>query len=116
MLEKTFDELRQFLQPAQLSGDSGFEVPLEPGGRCRGDHLLEVGIEHLVRVELRAVAGQVEDLDVLFVLLQPSLDRLAVVNTDVYKRQGIPAAQVALRGAQGLPSAAALPPVAVPYQ
>lgn len=83
MLKEAFDEFRQFLQPSQMAGDGGLEVPLAACWCCRRDHLLQVRIEHLVRVELRAVAGQGEDLNVFPVLLQPGLDGLAVVNLEV---------------------------------
>ena len=71
MLKEAFDEFRQFLQPSQMTGDSQFEVAFSSGRRSRGDHMFEVRIEHLIRVELGAIAGQVEHLDVCLVLLQP---------------------------------------------
>ena len=42
---------------------------------------------HLVGVEFGAVAGQVEDLDLVLVLGQPCLHRLAVVHPPVVQDQ-----------------------------
>lgn len=87
MQKEALHQFRQFLQPSQVAGDSDLQVTFAPGWCCCGDHLLQVRVEHLVRVELRAVAGQIEHLDMLLVLLQPGLDGLAVVNFEVVQNQ-----------------------------
>jgi len=51
------------------------------------DGLLEIGVGHLVRVELRAVARQVEPLDLVLVLGKPCLRGLAVVHPQVVQDQ-----------------------------
>lgn len=87
MRKEAFHQLWQFLQPSQMAGDGRLQVALAPGRCDCGDHLLQVRVEYLVRVELRAVAGQVEDFNVFLVLLQPCLDGLAVVNLEVVQDQ-----------------------------
>lgn len=63
------------------------ELTLAPIRRLACDGGLQVRIEHLVRVQLRAVTGQVEHFDVLFVLLQPRLDQSGVMNLQVVQYQ-----------------------------
>ena len=53
---------------------------------CRNGRL-QVGIEHLVGVELRAVTGQVEDFDIFLVLLQPRLHGSCVMHFQVVQHQ-----------------------------
>ena len=63
------------------------ELPLAPVGRFACDGRLQVRIEHLIGVQLGAVAGQVEHLDMRLVLLQPRLHRLGVVHFQVVQYQ-----------------------------
>ena len=49
--------------------------------------LLQVGVEQLIRVQLRRVAGQIEDLDLLFVFREPFLHRLGVMHAQVVQDQ-----------------------------
>ena len=53
----------------------------------RTQRMFEVGIEPFIRVEFGTVAGQVEHLDLLFVLSQPGLDGLAVMDAQVVQNQ-----------------------------
>lgn len=61
----------------------GAQLGLRAYRHLGADGVLEVGVEPLVRVELGAVAGQVEHLDVGDVLGQPRLDGLAVMHAQV---------------------------------
>ena len=63
------------------------ELPLAPVGRFARDGRFQVRIEHLIGVELGAVAGQVEHLDRIAVLRQPGLDRLGVMHPQVVQDQ-----------------------------
>ncbi|MCS6763356.1 MAG: hypothetical protein MO853_04430 [Candidatus Protistobacter heckmanni] len=49
--------------------------------------MFQVGVESLIRIELRAVAWQVKDFDVGLVLGKPCLDRLAVMHAEVVEDQ-----------------------------
>lgn len=93
---RVFDDgvLEVAADPVSIGGDElhvivgcGTQPRLCPHRHLRSDGLLEVGVEPLVGVELGAVAGQVEDLDVLLVLGQPSLHGLAVVHAQVVQDQ-----------------------------
>jgi hypothetical protein len=65
----------------------GPELGLRADRHLRADGLLEIGVEPLVGVEFGALAGQVEDLDVLLVLGQPGLHGLAVMHAQVVQDQ-----------------------------
>ena len=83
MFEVLSDPLWLALHAAQMAGRGLDQLQL---GACRselGDGLLQVGVGHLVGVQLGAVAGQIEHLDVLLVGRQPGLDRLGVVHAPV---------------------------------
>lgn len=61
-----------------------------PLGACRSelrDRLLEISVGHFVGVELGAIAGQIEDLDLVLVLGEPSLYRLAMVHPQIVQDQ-----------------------------
>ncbi|MGF6292642.1 hypothetical protein QFZ98_004503 [Paraburkholderia youngii] len=62
---------------------------LQPGTRWRpaGDALLEVGVGHLVGIQLGAVAGQIEHLDPVAVPAQLGLHGLAVMDTQIVQDQ-----------------------------
>jgi hypothetical protein len=47
----------------------------------------EIGVEPFLRVELRAVTGQIEQLDLISTPFNPSLDRLAVMDSQVIENQ-----------------------------
>ncbi len=72
---------------AQVADGRRFELTLAPVRRLRGDSRLQVGIEHLIRVELGAVAGQIEHLHVFLVLLQPCLHHSGVMHLQVVQHQ-----------------------------
>ena len=64
-----------------------FELTFVAVGRLGGNSRLQARVEHLIGVEFRAVAGQVEHLNVFLVLLQPRLDQLGVMNLQVVQHQ-----------------------------
>lgn len=71
-----FDPFEQFLDTAQ-SVDSGAGERNFVSCRCGfGNALLQLSVVHLVRVQFRRVAGQIEDLNLLLILLQPLRDCL----------------------------------------
>lgn len=70
MLEITTDAHRRFLRVAQMTDRGLHELLLGARRRFGGDGLLEVGVGHLVGIELRAVAWQIEHRDVLCVFIQ----------------------------------------------
>lgn len=51
------------------------------------DGTLEVGIEALFRIQFGAVAGQVEQLDLVLTFSGPCLDRFAVMDLQVVENQ-----------------------------
>ena len=61
----------------------GVQIGFGANGHLRADGLIQIGVGPLVRVELVAVAGQEERLDVGLVLAQAGLDRLAVMHAQV---------------------------------
>ncbi len=54
MLEVAFDSLWLTLNAAQMVGSGLHQLQLGPRGSQLGDSLLEIGVGHLVQVELRA--------------------------------------------------------------
>ena len=76
MAEARFDlGLLEGWNAAQVLGSGFDQLQFGPRRRQSRDGVLEVGVGHLVGVQLGAVAGQVEDFDVVPVLGQPSLQR-----------------------------------------
>ena len=71
----------------QMADGGLLELTLAPVGRLGRDGRLEVGIEQFVGVELRAVTGQVEHLDVLAVVLEPGLHQTGVMHFQVVQHQ-----------------------------
>ena len=53
----------------------------------RADGMLEVGIQTLLRIQFRAIAWQVEELDLVLALCRPSFHRLAVMHPQVVENQ-----------------------------
>ena len=49
--------------------------------------VFQIGVESFFRIELRTVAGQIEQLDLVFTLLEPRLDRLALMDSQVVENQ-----------------------------
>ncbi len=94
MLEVALDPLGLPLDAAEVSGGGLDELQLGPRRSQFRDRLLEVGVGHLVGVELGAVTGQVEDLDLVLVLDQPVLHGLAVMHSQVVQDQVDLAARV----------------------
>src|SRR5215218_10933742 len=78
----------QLRQPAHVADDGALELRLAARWRLAGDRLLQVAVDALVRVQLRAVAGQVEDLDLGLAPDKPvaelgrAVDRQAVENEE----------------------------------
>ena len=64
-----------------------FELVFGAHLHSRTQGVFEVRVEPIIRIELRAVAGQVKHLDLCLVLSQPRLDRLAMVHPQVVQDQ-----------------------------
>ena len=65
-----------FLWPGAAAGRVGFRAHR----RLAADGRVEIGVERFVRIQLGAVTGQVEDLDLVLVLVKASLGRLAAMD------------------------------------
>jgi hypothetical protein len=66
---------------------SGFELGLDAHRHLHIKRLFQIGIAPLFRVELWAIAGQIEQRHLVLMRLDPSLDRLAVMDTQVVEDQ-----------------------------
>ena len=66
-----------------MLGCSGFQLDLRANRNLGIKRLLQVSVESFFRIKLRTVAGQIEQLDLVFPFRNPSLDRFAVMNTQV---------------------------------
>ena len=87
MEEVALHPLRLLLDTAGRSGCGPCQGRL---GSCRGgcgDPLLQVGIEQLVRLQIRGIAGQIEGLDLVGIGLQPLFDQLRVMDTPIVQNQ-----------------------------
>src|SRR3954469_10919731 len=58
-------------EAAHVVDDSLLELPLAAGERLGGDGLLDIAVQALVRVEVRAVGREVENLDLILTAVQP---------------------------------------------
>ena len=81
---------------------AAFRLALVRTGTLVRKRALQFGVEPLFLVELRAVAGQIEQLDLVFTRLNPSLDRLAVIDAQVIENQKLFFARVLDQGLQKL--------------
>ena len=62
-------------EAAHVLDDGLLELPLAAGERPGGDCLLNVAVQALVRVEVRAVGREVENFDLILTSVQPSAYR-----------------------------------------
>lgn len=53
------------------------------------DHVFEICVESFFRIQLEAVAGQIEHFDVLAMRRQPRFHRLAVMDTQVIQNEAL---------------------------
>ena len=74
---------------ADADGSVG-QSDLVSGRSCFGHMLLQVSVEQFVRVQFRRVAGQVEDLDLVLVFLDPFGYRLGVMYPQIVQDQQNP--------------------------
>ena len=65
MAEEGANALWSLGQAAHVVDDSLLELPLAAGERPGGDGLLEIAVQALVGVEVRAVGREVENLDLI---------------------------------------------------
>lgn len=87
MLEVFANPLRLALYAAQMAC-SGIDQLQLGARRCQLGHcLLDIPIGYLIWVEIRAVTGQIERLDLLGARNQPGLHRLAVMHAQVVQNQ-----------------------------
>ena len=63
MSEEAADAVGQLRQPAHVANDGTLKLRLAARRLLAGDRLLQVAVEPLVRIQFRAVTGQVEHLD-----------------------------------------------------
>ena len=87
VFEVALDAFGLALNAAKVPGRGLDQLQLRARRGELRDGLLEIGVGHLVRVELRAVARQVEHLDLVLVLGKPRLHGLAVVHPQVVQDQ-----------------------------
>ena len=83
MMEERCNEAVVAFEFDHAQPDLVVEIILVVGYSFTGDGLLEVVVEILIRVQFRAIGGQVDQFDALAVLFQPFLDRAAVVDPQV---------------------------------
>ncbi len=83
LTEVAFHSLGLLLDAAQGSDGGAGEGQFVPGRSSFSDVLLQVGVEQLVRVQLRRVTGKIEDGDLLLVVRKPSLHRLRGMHAQV---------------------------------
>ena len=63
MAEEAADALRGFREAAHMADDAALQLRTAAGQWLARDRLLEIAVDTFVRVELRAVGREVEDLD-----------------------------------------------------
>src|SRR3712207_1331209 len=80
MPEEAADTVGQLRQLAHVSDGGALELRLAARRLLAGDRLLQVAVDTLVGVQLRAVAGQVEDLNLGLPPNQPGPDLGRAVN------------------------------------
>ena len=66
-----------------MVGCGGVQLGLRSDGHSCADEMFEVGVEPLVRIELWAITGKIEDFNVGSVVGEPCLDGLAVMHAEV---------------------------------
>ncbi len=81
---------------------AAFRLAVVRTGTLVRKRALQIGVEPLFRVEFRAVARQIEQLDIIFTRLNPSLDRLTVMDAQVIENQKHFFARVLDQGLQEL--------------
>ena len=74
MSEEAADAVGQLRQPTHVPDDKAFELHLAARRLLAGHRLLQVAVEPLVRVQLRAVPWEVEDLDLGLLPNEPVAD------------------------------------------
>ncbi len=74
-------------EPTHVADDGALEGGLAAGGWSPRHGVLQVSVQPLVRVQLRAIGGQGEDLDLLLVPDQPVLHRLGPMDRQVVPDQ-----------------------------
>ena len=65
MAEEGANALWPLGQAAHVVDDSLLELPFAPGEWLGGDALLDIAVQALVRIEVRAVSREVENLDLI---------------------------------------------------
>src|SRR3712207_6007069 len=81
------DPLRPLGQAAHVADRGSLQLLLAARRRLARDRLLEVGMDALVRVQLRTVRGQVEHLDLRAALGQPVLNQAGPVHLQAVQDQ-----------------------------
>src|SRR3954453_15767650 len=81
------DPFKKLCQPAHVADDGALEFGLAAGRWLAGHGVLQVSIQALVRVQLRTIGWQVEDLDLLRALSQPAPYRLGPMDRQVVPDQ-----------------------------
>ena len=87
MFKELFYFQRLFLKHPQMRNRLLLQLHPRPRRLALKHPSLEIVIQILIRVQLRAIRRQIENLNLLFVLLQPLLDRLAIMNSQIVQDQ-----------------------------
>lgn len=88
--EVRFDPTWLFLDAAQSSDGVAGQGEFVSCRSDLGHVLLQVGIEQLVGVQFRRITGQVKDLDLVLMFLEPLLHRLRVMNPEIVQDEEDP--------------------------
>ena len=83
MSKERTDSARPDREHEQGNADLCIEFTLSGSDAVAGNGLFEVIVEVLIRIEFRAVSGQIEHFDVFFVLFEPPFDEFGVMDPEV---------------------------------
>ena len=86
MSKERTDSVRPNREHEQGNADLCIEFTLSDRNAVAGNGLFEVIVEVLIRIEFRAVSGQIEHFDVFFVLFEPPFDEFGVMDPEVVLR------------------------------
>lgn len=87
MLKISTDTFRIFLRTVQMPSSRFDQFPRRACRRLRRDGLLDVGVGHFIRIEFLAVTRKIERFDLVGVLRESFLYRLAMMSPRVVENQ-----------------------------
>ena len=91
VFEEGFDSVRIHFKYGHMLGYGLAQFVSRPAGNPGFDGLLQVAVQALIRIQLRGVTGQEENLDLFLVCGEPFLHRRAVMDTEVVEDEKDPA-------------------------